>query len=240
MCAFPGLGFSLFSLAWRGAAWRPPQARQDRAACQHRTAGMRALAGRSARPASGHGPGSAEMVVSLQLRPAGRGIAADSTAGGTAATYRGATGPGGPGGGRVPVPRHDLAEGPEPGVGLLASGAGQPAEGIDAPAGLDRAGPDVGLAQRCRIGMEGDARTHLAPHQRHPQLITDHGPHGSPGRASGRGRGSGPGGGSGGTGPGGNGERGRDNAPGEGLWPGAAIGWLGTAIAGRHGVARAG
>ena len=76
-------------------------------------------------PASGHGPGRAEIVVPFQLRRAGRGIAADGTAGDTAASHRGATGPGGPGGGRVLVPRHDLAGGPEPGVSLLAPGAGR-------------------------------------------------------------------------------------------------------------------
>ena len=91
--------------------------------------------------------------------------------------------------------------------------------------------------------MPGDARAHLAPHDRHPQLITDHGPHPSPGRASGRGRGSGPGWDSGGSGPGGGsgrGGRGWSNGPGEGFWPGTGNRWPGAVRAGRHGVARVG
>ena len=139
-------------------------------------------------PAGGHGPSGRGIVVPFQLRPAGRGVAAGRTAGVTAASQCGAAGSAvaghrGPGDARVPVPRHYRAGGPE-GVGLLAPGAGQPAEGIDAPAGADRAGPGVGLAERCRIGMPGDARAHLAPHDRYPQLITDHSPHRNPGTGS--------------------------------------------------------
>ena len=91
--------------------------------------------------------------------------------------------------------------------------------------------------------MPGDARAHLAPHDRHPQLITDHGPHRSPGRASGRGWGSGPGWDSGGSGPGGGsgrGGRGWSNGPGEGFWPGTGNRWPGAVRADRHGVARVG
>src|SRR5271157_3386463 len=98
----------------------------------------------------------------------------------------------GAGEGHVRVPHRDRSGGPEPGVTLLAPGAGQPAEGVDAPAGTDRAGAGVGFAERCRIGIPADARAHLAPHDRHPQLITDHSPHRRPGRASRRGPGSGP------------------------------------------------
>ena len=90
--------------------------------------------------------------------------------------------------------------------------------------------------------MPGDARAHLAPHDRHPQLITDHGPHRGPGRASGRGWGSGPRWDSGGSGPGGGsgrGGRGWSNGPGEGFWPGTGNRWLGAVRADRHGVARA-
>ena len=82
--------------------------------------------------------------------------------------------------------------GPEARVGLLASRAGQPAEGVDAPAGADRADAQVALAERGRIGVPGDAGTHLAPHDRDPQLIADHGPRRSPGvtRKTGRGNGA--------------------------------------------------
>src|SRR5208337_3427153 len=124
-------------------------------------------------------------------------------------------GPGGPGHGRVPVPRHDRARDPEARVGLLALRAGQPAEGVDAPASTDRAGARVALAERGAIGMPGNAGTQLAPHDRHPQLITDHSPHSGPGGRS---------------------------APGEGFGPGAALGagsWPGIA-AGRHPAASAG
>src|SRR5580693_4354301 len=89
--------------------------------------------------------------------------------------------PGGSGHGRVTVPRDDLVAGPEVRVGLLAAGAGQPAEGVDAPADADRAGAHVTFAERGRIGMPGDAGAHLAPHDRHPELITDQGPHRGPG-----------------------------------------------------------
>ena len=68
---------------------------------------------------------------------------------------------------------------------------GRPAgQGVDAPAGADRAGPGVGLAERRGIGMPGDARTHLAPHDRHPQLIADHSPPGHLRAGSGLGAGT--------------------------------------------------
>ena len=189
------------------------------------------------------------IVVPFQVRPAGRGIAAGSAARVMAASQRGAaggavTGHGGNrdgiGEGHVAVPHRDRAGGPEPGVALLAPEAGQPAEGVDAPAGTDRAGAGVGFAERCRIGIPADARAHLAPHDRHPQLITDHSSHRGPGRASGRGWGSGPGQDSGGSGPGGGGGRGWSDGPGEGFWPGTAGSWPGADMAGRHGVAGAG
>src|SRR5271166_2027771 len=193
-----------------------------------------------------------EIGVPFRLRPAGRGVAAGSAARVTAASQRGAAGGAvaghggnrdGAGEGHVRVPHRDRAGGPEPGVILLAPGAGQPAEGVDAPAGTDRAGAGVGFAERCRIGIPADARAHLAPHDRHPQLITDHSPHRSPGRASRRGSGSGPSRDSGGSGPGGDsgsGGRGWSNGPGEGFWPGTAGSWPGAAMAGRHSVARVG
>jgi hypothetical protein len=128
-------------------------------------------------------------VVPFALRPAGRGIAAGSTAAGMAGssgdavggTVAGAGGQGGPGDGHVPVPGHDLEGGPEPGVGLLAPGASQPAQGVDTPGDADRTGAGVGLAERRRIFVHGDARTHIALHDRRPQLIAYHGPLGSPG-----------------------------------------------------------
>ena len=47
-----------------------------------------------------------------------------------------------------PVPRHDRPGRPETGRGLLASRTRQPAERIDTPAGADRPGTDVRLAER--------------------------------------------------------------------------------------------
>ena len=144
-------------------------------------------------PASGHGPHRPGDRGAIPAPPGWPGVAAASAAQVTAASQRGAAGGtvaghggnrGGAGQGHVPVPHRDRAGGPEPGVTLLAPGAGQSAEGVDAPAGIDRAGAGVGFAERCRIGMPADARAHLAPHDRHPQLIADHSPHRGPGRAS--------------------------------------------------------
>ena len=115
---------------------------------------------------------------------AGRGARVTAALPGGAVTVH-SRHPGGPGNGRVPIPQHDRAGDPEAGCGLLASGASQPAEGVDTPADADRAGADVGLAERCRIGMPGDAGTHLAPHDRHPQLVADHGPLGDLGGGAG-------------------------------------------------------
>ena len=56
----------------------------------------------------------------------------------------------------------------------------QPAERIDPPPGSDRTGPDVSLAERGGIEVPGNARTHLAPHDRYPQLVADHRPPGNP------------------------------------------------------------
>ncbi|HJY54960.1 MAG TPA: hypothetical protein VJ418_01110, partial [Streptosporangiaceae bacterium] len=72
-------------------------------------------------------------------------------------------------------------------------GTSQPAQGIDAPAGADRTGPGIGLAKRGRIGIPRDARTHFAPHDRHPQLIADYSPPGFPGAGVCPGVGAGPG-----------------------------------------------
>src|SRR5271165_7200873 len=168
---------------------------------QDRAEGMEVPTGFSAYLPAGTGLIGREIGVPFRLRPAGRGVAAGSAARVTAASQRGAAGGAvaghggnrdGAGEGHVRVPHRDRAGGPEPGVILLAPGAGQPAEGVDAPAGTDRAGAGVGFAERCRIGIPADARAHLAPHDRHPQLITDHSPHRRPGRASRRGPGSGP------------------------------------------------
>ena len=88
-----------------------------------RTAGMGGTDGVSGVSATGHGLIGRGIVVPSRLRPAGRGVAAGSAAGGPAAARRGWD-PGGPGDGRVPVPRHDRAGGPVAGVVLLALGAG--------------------------------------------------------------------------------------------------------------------
>ena len=90
---------------------------------EDRTAGMGGTGGVSGVSASGHGLIGRGIVVPFQLRPAGRGVAAGSAAGVMAAARRGWD-PGGPGDGRVPVPRHDRAGGPVAGVVLLALGAG--------------------------------------------------------------------------------------------------------------------
>src|SRR5580704_7303587 len=90
-----------------------------------------------------------------------------------------------PGDGRVSVPRHDRVSGPEAGIGLLAPGTRQPAEGVDAPACFDRADAGVGLPECRGIGVPGDARPHLTPHDWYPQLITDHGPLGTCGAGGG-------------------------------------------------------
>src|SRR5271166_6638988 len=145
--------------------------------------------GASLGPPSGPPPRErrCSLVPSRLRRPDGE--IADGSAAGVTAASPGAGGAvavhgGGPGDGGVPVPQHDRAGGPEAGVGLLAPGAGQPAEDVDAPADADGAGAGVGLAERGGIGMPGDARPHLAPHDRHPQLIADHRPHGHLGTGS--------------------------------------------------------
>src|SRR6266704_3443321 len=107
-------------------------------------------------------------------------VMAASPVGGSAVAGHGC----GSGDGRVPVPRHDRVSGPEVGIGLLAPGAGQPTAGVDAPACIDRAGADVGLAERCGIGVPGNARPPLTPHDWYPQLIADHSPHGTWGAGS--------------------------------------------------------
>ena len=90
-----------------------------------------------------------------------------------------------PGHGRVSVPRHDRVGSPEAGIRLLAPGARQPAEGVDAPAGFDRADAGVGLPECRGISVRGDARPHLTPHHWYPQLITDYGPLGTCGTGGG-------------------------------------------------------
>ena len=133
------------------------------------------------------------VVVPFQLCRDGRAVPAGSATS-VAADSDGSTAngsvvargrdPGGPDDGRVPVPRHYRARGPEPWVGLLALWTGQPAEGVDTPAGADRAGPGIGLAERSWMPVPGDAGSQLAPHDRHAQLIADHSPFGSPGRGT--------------------------------------------------------
>src|SRR5450755_87249 len=121
--------------------------------------------------------------------PSRRSLVADGRAGAAVAcpagrTHRAVTGRGGPGGhghGGGPVPQHDRAGGPEGHGGLLALRAGHPAECVDPPSGLDGPGPVVGLAERGRIGVPGNAVAHLAPHDRHPQLVPDQRPHRSRG-----------------------------------------------------------
>jgi len=90
---------------------------------EDRTAGMGGTDRVSGVSAAGHGLIGRGIVVPFQLRPAGRGVAAGSAAGVTAAARRDWD-PGGPGDGRVPVARHDRAGGPVAGVVVLASGAG--------------------------------------------------------------------------------------------------------------------
>ncbi len=232
------------------AARSPVPGRMSGPHCGNRGAG-RAFSS----PTSGHGPHRLRDRSAIPAPPVWPGVATGSAAAGTAPSQPGAVGSAvaghgghrdGAGEGHVRVPHRDRAGDPEAGVTLLALGAGQPAHGIGAPAGIDRAGAGVGFAERCRIGMPGGARAHLAPHDRHPQLIADHSPHRSPGRASGRGWGSRPGresGGSGrgrGSGHGGRSGRGPGNGPGGGLWPGTVGSCPGAAVVSRHDVARLG
>jgi hypothetical protein len=132
-----------------------------------------------------------------------------------------------PGHGRVPVPRHNRASCPEAGISLLALRARQPAESVDAPAGTDRTGADVGLAERCGIGVPGYARAHLAPHDWHPQLITDYRPLVTRGVGSSLGPCSGLGTGQS-LGPGGSFGEGGSLGTGSGLGPGGSLGTGGS------------
>src|SRR4029077_20340149 len=70
---------------------------------------------------------------------------------------------GGLGYSRVPIPSDDSGSRPEARVGLLALATGKPVQGVDAPAGADRAGARIGLAERRGIGTPRDTRPHLAP-----------------------------------------------------------------------------
>ena len=118
-------------------AWQVPSSRR----------GKPARPGRLSRPWP---RGRYCRLVPPRVRRPGVGMTAGSAAGVTAASPSGgsaATGHGGgPGDGRVPVPRHNRVSSPEAGIALLAAGAGQSAEGVYAPAGIDRADADVGLA----------------------------------------------------------------------------------------------
>src|SRR4029077_2005505 len=70
---------------------------------------------------------------------------------------------------------------------LHALGADHQANRVHTPAGVNRAGADVGLAQRRGVGTPGGARTQIAPHDRQPQLVADHCPRGCPGAGNERG-----------------------------------------------------
>jgi hypothetical protein len=74
--------------------------------------------------------------------------------------------------------------GPQARVALLAVRAHQAANGIMPPPGGQRAGPDVGLAGRCRVVMPRDAGRHLTPGDRPPEPVTENSPLGDGNRAS--------------------------------------------------------
>jgi hypothetical protein len=65
---------------------------------------------------------------------------------------------------------------PQVRVALLAGGTYQAADGIVAPSGGERAGADVGLAERGWVVMPGDAAGHLAPDGRPSDRVAQHGP----------------------------------------------------------------
>jgi len=68
---------------------------------------------------------------------------------------------------------------PQARVPLLAVRTHQPANGIMPPPGGQRAGPDVGLAGRCRVVMQRDAGRHITPGDGPSELVTENGPLGN-------------------------------------------------------------
>src|SRR5262249_40245551 len=50
----------------------------------------------------------------------------------------------------------------------------QPPQPVESPPGRERAGPDVGLAKRCRVGVVRNALCQLAPHDRYPELVANY------------------------------------------------------------------
>src|SRR5262249_10406368 len=73
-----------------------------------------------------------------------------------------------------PVLQRDGVGRPEPRAALLAFGACQPPQPVESPPGRERAGPDVGLAKRCRVGVVRNALCQLAPHDRYPGLVANY------------------------------------------------------------------
>src|SRR5215813_8879639 len=73
-----------------------------------------------------------------------------------------------------PVLQRDGVGRPEPRAALLAFGACQPPQPVESPPGRERAGPDVGLAKRCRVGVVRNALCQLAPHDRYPELVANY------------------------------------------------------------------
>src|SRR5215475_14058271 len=73
-----------------------------------------------------------------------------------------------------PVLQRDGVGRPEPRAALLAFGACQPPQPVESPPGRERAGPDVGLTKRCRVGVVRDALCQLAPHDRYPELVANY------------------------------------------------------------------
>jgi len=68
---------------------------------------------------------------------------------------------------------------PQARVALLAVRTHQPADGIMPPPSGQCAGPDVGLADRCRVVMQRDAGRHLTPGGGPSELVTENGPLGN-------------------------------------------------------------
>jgi len=128
-------------------------------------AGQRGDQARPARPpvlAAGEGPGPGGYRGPRAAEPASPRV----TGVGAAAHGR-----------RAVLPGQAVGE-PQVRVALLAGGAYQAADGIMAPPGGERAGPDVGLAERGRVVIPPDAAGHLAPDGGPPERIAQYGPFG--------------------------------------------------------------
>jgi hypothetical protein len=78
---------------------------------------------------------------------------------------------------RAVLPSQAMGD-PQVRTALLAGGTYQAADGIVAPPGVECAGADVGLAERGRVVMPGDAAGHLAPDGRPSDRVAQHGPFG--------------------------------------------------------------